>query len=135
VQRRLERAKDGGLLGRGLQPAVHCSIASIARFASLSHSVDGAGSPLIVIDDTSSKYKDLNEFACLDAATLAKLAAFSISPKCVLDAVELQAQVASRCSAAAAAGGGDCWGGEGGGAWAGVKPPRHLAHPSAAAPT
>ncbi len=55
-----------------------------------------AGTPLVVIDDMNAKYKDLNEYACLDAATLSKLAAFSISPKCVLDAVELQSQVHSR---------------------------------------
>lgn len=56
-----------------------------------------AGTPLVVIDDMNTKYKDLNEHACLDAATLNKLAAFSVSPKCVLDAVELQSQVHSRC--------------------------------------
>lgn len=55
-----------------------------------------AGTPLVVIDDMNPKYKDLNEHACLDAATLSKLAAFSISPKCVLDAVDLQSQVHSR---------------------------------------
>ena len=55
-----------------------------------------AGTPLLVIDDTNQKYKDLSEFSCLDAPTLSKLAAFSVSPKCVLDAVELQAQVLSR---------------------------------------
>jgi hypothetical protein len=54
------------------------------------------GTPLLVIDDTSQKYKDLNEFSCLETPTLSKLAAFSVSPKCVLDAVELQAQVLSR---------------------------------------
>jgi hypothetical protein len=44
----------------------------------------------------NAKYKDLNEHSCLDAATLSKLAVFSISPKCVLDAVDLQAQLHSR---------------------------------------
>ncbi len=55
-----------------------------------------AGTPLLVIDDMNAKYKDLNEHSCLDAATLSKLAVFSISPKCVLDAVDLQAQLHSR---------------------------------------
>jgi hypothetical protein len=54
------------------------------------------GTPLLVIDNTHHKFKELNEFSCLDSATLSKLAAFSVSPKCVLDAVDLQAQVLSR---------------------------------------
>jgi hypothetical protein len=60
------------------------------------HALAAAGTPLLVIDDTSPKYKELGEFACLDAPTLSKLAAFSIAPKCVLEAVELQSQVHSR---------------------------------------
>ena len=54
-----------------------------------------------MIDDMNAKYKELSEFACLDPATVSKLAAFSMAPKCVLDAVELQSQVHSRCDATA----------------------------------
>jgi hypothetical protein len=50
-----------------------------------------------VIDDMNPKYTELSEFACLDSPTLSKLAAFSIAPKCVLESVELQKQVHSRC--------------------------------------
>ena len=88
-----------------------------------------AGTPLLVIDNTNQKYKDLNDYGCIDSATLSKLSAFrcvgvgvgvckcvglsgcyrgccsvfsfpssnasafSISPKCVLDGVELQQQL------------------------------------------
>ncbi len=84
VQRRLDQAKDGT---RATGTHVTRSPPTASR----------AGTPLVVIDDMNTKYKDLNEYACLDAATLNKLAVFSQSPKCVLDAVELQSQVHSRC--------------------------------------
>ena len=61
-----------------------------------------AGTPLLVIDNTNQKYKDLNDYSCLDSATVSKLAAFSISPKCVLDSVELQAHVQNSLNTIAA---------------------------------
>jgi hypothetical protein len=64
------------------------------------YSATATGTPLLTIDDTNQKYKELNEFGCLDPAVLSKLAAFSVSPKCVLDAEDMQALVHSRCSAA-----------------------------------
>ncbi len=60
------------------------------------YSATVAGTPLLTIDDTNQKYKELNEFGCLDPAVLSKLAAFSVSPKCVLDAEDMQALVHSR---------------------------------------